>query len=186
MAHDSNFENEPGTRGMSDIGGMIEELRAEMARLREQVQGYVNVRADDLREGAAEATAEVESLVRDHPLAAVGAAFAAGLALGLMIRGGRSGNSKPPRLSRKDFERLASSVRGALEDGTPRTHFRSGEANDAALLERLAGALSGLFQSSQDTAASIGAAGERTAKSVASAGGRAARAVADRLSHAAS
>lgn len=182
MAHDADFETKPGNGGLGDIGGMIEELRAEMARLREQVQGYVQVRAEDLREGAAEATAEFEGLVRDHPLPAVGAAFAAGLALGLVIRGGRSTNSKAPRLSRRDFDRLAANVRGALEAGSSRARLPSTEVGDAALLERLAGALSGIFQSSQDTATSIGSAGERAARSVAAAGGRAARAVADRLS----
>lgn len=184
MAPDAGFVNEPsGNRSMSDIGGTIEELQAEMARLRNQVQAYVQDKAYDLRHGAAEATTEVESLVRHHPLPAIGAAFAAGLALGLMIRGGRPERTKPPRLSRRDFERLATSVRGALEANSSRRRLPPAEAGDAAFLERLAGALSGLIQSSRDTAASVGSAGERAAKSMAAAGGRTARAVADRLSH---
>lgn len=185
MASDADFVNESGNRGMSDIGGMIEELRTEMARLREQVQSYVQMRADSLREGAADTTAEVEGLVRDHPLPAVGVAFAAGLVLGLMMRKGRSERTEP-RPARRELERLAATTRGALEARGSRPSSQPAQPSDAALLERLAGALSELIQSSQETATSVGSAGERAARSMAAAGGKAARAVAGRLSHAAS
>lgn len=184
MASDTQSMNEPS--GTNDIGEAIADLRAEMARLSDQVQAYLQHQAGELRDGAAEATAEVEGLVRDHPLPAVGIAFGAGLVLGLMIRGGRSRPSEAPRLSRRDFERLTSRLRGAIEgNSAARVHVEPADGGDAAFLGRLAGALADLVRSSRSTAASVGSAGERTARSVAAAGERAARAVAERLSHAA-
>lgn len=188
MAFDPQSVNEPiESRGTGDISHRIEELRAELARLGEQVQNYLVNRADDVRRGAVETTAEVEGIVRSHPLPSIGIAFGAGLVLGLMLRRGNSQPSDIPRLSRRDFERLASAMSDSFaRRAIPRAHFAPEDGADTALLERLAGALSGLFQASRSTAASVGSAGERVAKSVAAAGGKTARAVADRISHAAS
>lgn len=187
MQSDTPSVNEPFEgRRTSDIGHRIEELRAELARLSDQVQSYVLNRADDVRQSAAETTAEIEGLVRDHPLPALGVAFGAGFVLGLLLRRGDSERKELPRLSRRDFERLASAMRNAFETrSSPRIHVAPANNGDAAFLERLAGALSGLIQASRSTVAAVGSAGERAAKSAAATGVRTARAVADRLSHAA-
>ena len=184
LTSDTHSMNEPSERTIaSDLGEAIAELRAEMARLSDEVQAYLQHQAEELRHGAAETTAEVEELVRDHPLPAVGIAFGAGLVLGLLIRG--RPRPQAPRLSRRDFERLASRLRGAFEVAPgDRLYAASADGADRAFLERLSGALSGLIQSSRSTAASVGSAGERAARTVAAAGERTARAVSERLSHA--
>ena len=175
------------SRGAGDISHRLEELRAELARLSDQVQKYLVSKADDVRRSAVETTAEVEGVVRSYPLPSLGVAFGVGLVLGPMLRGGNSQRRDLARLSRRDFERLASAMRGSFTTpSVPGVHFASANGGDTALLERLAGALSGLIEASRSTAASVGSAGERVARSVAAAGGKTARAVADRLSHVAS
>jgi len=183
MASPTQYENEPTQdAGAGDIGGRIEELRAELARLTEQVQIYLQDRASDLRDSALEATESVEEIVRENPLPAVGIAFGAGFVLGLMARSGRSERWEPPRLSRRDLDRLASSFTEALMTARSRAREATAGAGDAALLERLTGIVSGLLESSKGTVASVGTAGERAARSVAAMGEKTARGIADRLS----
>ncbi len=182
MAYGSESVNEAARRETGDIGAKIEELRAEMTRLSEQVQTYLQNRAVDLKEGATETAAEVEELIRRNPFPAVGVALGIGFLLGLMVRGGASA---APRLSRRDFDRLASKVRGAIEAGSARAQAAAAEVGDTALLERLAGALSSVIESSRSAAESVGSAGGRAAKSVAAVGERTARNIAERLSQAA-
>lgn len=184
MASTTEYLNEDAGKDAGDIGAKIEELRAEMARLTEQVQIFLQDRAGDLRDSAAETTAEIEEMIRENPFPAVGIALGVGFILGLMVRGGRAEGREPTRLSRRDFDRLTSRLRGAIEAGGARAQAAAADADDSALLERLAGAISGLVAASRSTAASVGSAGEKAAKSVAAAGERTARSIADRLSQA--
>ncbi|HEX7074226.1 MAG TPA: hypothetical protein VF226_09315 [Hyphomicrobiaceae bacterium] len=182
MVYGSESVNEAAGKETGDIGAKIEELRAEMMRLSEQVQVYLQNRAGDLKEDATETSAEVQKLIRENPFPAVGVALGIGFLLGLMMRGGASA---APRLSRRDFDRLASKVRGAIEAGSARAQAAASEVGDTALLERLAGALSSVIGSSRSAAESVGSAGGRAAKSVAAVGERTARNIAERLSQAA-
>ena len=186
MAFDPQSVNEPiESRGTGDISHRIEELRAELARLGEQVQNYLVNRADDVRRGAVETTAEFEVVVRSQPLPSIGIAFGAGLVLGLMLRRGNSQRSDIPRLSRRDFERLASAMSDSFaRRAIPRAHFAPADGADTALLERLASFVRPFQASVHGRLCRISwrTGGEKR-------GGRwrkTARAVADRISHAAS
>lgn len=177
----SQYVNEPAeSDNASDIGARIEELRAELARLTEQVQDYLQDRASDLRDSAIETTENVETLIRENPLPAIGIALGIGFAVGLLLRGGRSDTA--PRLSRRDLDRLASSFMEALTTAGSRAREATTGAGDLALLERLGGVLGGLLESSKGTVATVGSAGERAARSVAAMGQKTARGIADRLS----
>ncbi|MCL4765126.1 MAG: DUF883 family protein [Hyphomicrobiaceae bacterium] len=187
MVSPTQFANEPSQAARAgDIGAGLEELREDLARLAEQVQTYVQDRAGDLRDSAIETAGDVEELIRENPLPAVGIALGVGFVLGVMVRGGRAPRWEGSRLPRRDIDRLASRLGEALEAAAPRVRLgTASDAGEAAFLERLAGALSALMESSRATAASVGTAGGRAARSVASMGERTARSIADRLSSAA-
>lgn len=167
-----------------DLGDKIEELRQEMMQLSAHVQAYLQDRADELRDTAAETVSDVEDIIRGRPLPAVSVALGIGFVVGLMLGGARS-RREPSRLSQRDFDRLASRLRGAIEAaGSRAQRAATNGGGDAAFLERLAGAITGLISSSRSTAASVGSVGEKAAKSVVAVGERTARTIADRLSHA--
>jgi len=175
--------NEPVEGGTSrDTGALIEELKAELARLTEQVQNYLQERATGLRDSAIDTADNVETLIRENPLPAVGIAMGTGFILGLLIRRGQPDRWKAPRLSRRDIDRLASRFTESLAAARSRAGEAATGAGDSALLERLAGLLGGLLESSKETATSVGSAGERAARSVAAMGEKTARGIANRLS----
>lgn len=180
MASSTEYENQPAHQTEAlDIAGKLEELRADLVRITAQVQDYVEARAVNLRDSAAEANENVESLIREHPLPAVGLALGAGFVLGLLVRGGQHDTQAIPRLTRRDIDRLASRLTHSLTSAANGAREITAEVGDKAFLERLAGALSGLLESSKETVASVGSAG---ARSVAAMGEKTARTIANRLS----
>lgn len=186
MASPTQYVNEPAQEsGASDIAERLEELRADLARLTAQVQGYLQDRAADLRDSAIETTDNVEELIRENPLPALGIALGTGLLVGLLVRSRRSTGRQSPQLSRRDLDRLTSRLAEALQTSGSRARHFAADAGDGAILERLAGALSGLLESSRETVASVGTAGERAARSVAAMGEKTAKSIAGRLSSAA-
>jgi len=180
MTTSTQYESQPTEHaGTMDVAARLEELRADLAHLTAQVQEFVQSRATELRHGAAETTDSIEGLIRDNPLPAVGIALGAGFILGLLARGGQPDRYQMPRLTRRDVDRLASRLTDSVMSAGERTREVAADTGDKAFLERLAGALSGLLESSRETVASVGSAG---AKSVAAMGEKTARSIADRLS----
>lgn len=180
MVSPSQYANQPAQdTGAIDIGERLDELRAELARLTTQAQDYLQTRGSDLRDSAAEATDNIEEIIRENPLPAVGLALGVGFILGLLARGGRFESRDVPRLTRRDVDRLASRLTETLTTAGSRAREAAEDVGDNVFLERLAGALTGLLESSKQTMASVGSAG---ARSVAAMGEKTARSIADRLS----
>ncbi len=189
MASPTHSANEP-TQGAFAIGDRLDELKRDLGRLSERVQHYVQNRAAGLKDTAMEKTDEFQELIRGNPLPAIGIAFGAGFVVGLLVGGGSRG-LQPPRVSRRDIDRLASSLATTLAIGRGPARRAASEAarmaettehHDSAILERLAGALSSLLATSKETAATVGSAGESTARTVAAMGEKAAKTIAERIS----
>ena len=150
-----------------DVGEMIQGLKAELARLAAQAQDSIADNAGAIKDRAMDAADSTQDLVRQNPLSALGIALGVGFIVGVMVPSRRSHRHGFAAGSRREFDRLADSVRDAIETGRSRAQHSLERASDPALLDRLAGILSGLLESSRSTASSVASAGERTARHIA-------------------
>lgn len=150
-----------------ELAEKIKGLKTDLADLAGQVQKRIADRADAAKEQAIQAAEDTQDLIRQNPLPAVGIALGVGFIVGLMIPSSRSQGERFWPGSRREFDRLADTLKGAIENGWSRAQRGLDRTNDPALLERLTGILSGLFESSRATASSVASAGEKTARSIA-------------------
>ena len=150
-----------------DVGEMIQGLKAELARLAAQAQDSIAENAGALKDRAVDAAEDTQDLVRQNPLPALGIALGVGFLVGVMMPARGSHRHGFAAGSRREFDRLADSVREAIETGRSRAQHSLERASDPALFDRLAGILSGLLESSRSTASTVASAGEKTARHIA-------------------
>ena len=162
----SATENSDPSRA-EEFSEMIQGLKDDLARLAGQIQEGLADRADAVKETAVQTASDTQDLVRENPLPAVGLALGVGFLVGVMLPRGRRQHHRFGGASRREFDRLAHTVREAIETGRSRAQHELNRASDPALLDRLTGVLSGLLESSRATASSVASAGEKTARHLA-------------------
>jgi ElaB/YqjD/DUF883 family membrane-anchored ribosome-binding protein len=159
----------------ADAAVMIENLKAEVTRLSNQIQAILEERAGNLKETVGQATEDVEGVIRNNPLMSVGIAAGAGLLLGLMMRRGGAQRFEQPR---KELQQLVTTLEEAIESSKARFAEMAERQGESALLERLTSAVSSLLDTSKATASSVA---EKAARNVAAVGEKTARSISDRL-----
>ena len=165
---DKSGMEEQQSHRLDDVAEMIQGLKTELARLAEQAQDSVADNAGALKDRAIHAAKDTQELVRQNPLPALGIALGVGFLVGVMIPGRSSARHRGFAAgSRREFDRLAETVRDAIETGRSRAQHSLERASDPALLDRLAGILSSLLESSRSTASTVASAGEKTARHLA-------------------
>jgi ElaB/YqjD/DUF883 family membrane-anchored ribosome-binding protein len=160
MTSETGSEAQRGQTG--DPGSMIEDVRGQVSQLGSQVRDFVQHGAKDMADRTTEAA---ESYVRQQPLTAVAIAAGTGLLLGLMLMRGRGNRYSRsyhrqggPKLSRRDFDRLRSTIEEGFESLRPR-----GEP----MTDRITNALSSWLDTYGARASEAASAGTRAAKRMA-------------------